>query len=192
MLSPDTIAALNAPLLYIAQLIYLDFPGLPVALCSANRDIVHNGISYRGASGLGTISPITDSPGQVKGLNFELSGASSEAIPLALDDAGIVQGTPATIRTAILDANMQLLDAPIDWTGRLDLMSIQEDGETCTIPVSAESSELDLLRGTPLTYSSADQKSLYPGDLAFDFQEYQLNKPIVWAGKQWLIALAGK
>jgi len=191
-LSPAVLTALNGPVLYVAQLIYLAFPGVPVALCSANFDIVFEGVTYRGAAGLGSIKPINDSPGEVKGLNFELAGASPESIALALDDADIVQGTSAIIRTAILDANLVLLDAPVDWTGRLDLMSVQEDGETCTIPVSAESSELDLLRGTPLTYSSADQKSLYPGDLAFDFQEFQLNKPLVWAGKQWLIALNGR
>jgi len=187
-LSPDTIAALNGPVLHVASLVYMAFPGSAIALCSANRPIDFGGVTYRGAAGLGSISPITDSAGEVKGLNFEMAGVSSEAIALALDDAGVVQGTPVTIRTAILDANMGVLDAPIDWTGRLDTMSIREDGETCTIAVSAESSEVDLLRGSTLTYSDADQKSLYPGDRGFEFVNSQVGQRVIWPAKQWLIA----
>ncbi|MNL18358.1 hypothetical protein D3C87_1395010 [compost metagenome] len=71
-------------------------------------------------------------------------------------------------------------------------MSIQEDGETCGIAVTAESSAVDLLRGSPMTYSNVDQQALYPGDRAFEYLNSQIGKPIVWAGKQWLIALNGK
>ncbi len=42
-----------------------------------------------------------------------------------------------------------------------------------------------------MTYSNVDQQALYPGDRAFEYVLSQANKPIVWAGKQWLIALSG-
>ncbi|MCY1248566.1 hypothetical protein D9M72_620100 [compost metagenome] len=121
-----------------------------------------------------------------------MSGVSVEYLALALDDAAIVQGTPLTILTAIVNEAGMVIDAPIDWDGRLDTMSIEEDGDTCTIAVTAESSAVDLLRGSPLTYSNVDQQQLYPGDRAFEFVNSQKGKPIVWAGKQWLIALNGK
>jgi len=189
-LSGPAIAALNAGVLRIAQLVYMDFPGFPVALASANWNIVHLGVTYLGAAGLGSVSPINDSAGEVKGLSFEMSGVSSTAIALALDDSDIVQGTPVTIRTALLDNTYQVIDAPIDWTGRLDTMSIKEDGETCAIGVTAESTAVDLLRGTPLTYSDADQKSMFPGDRAFEFVNSQAGQRVVWPAKQWLLASA--
>lgn len=190
-LSAPTVAALNGSVLSIAQLVYMGFSTLPIAMSSANYDIEFAGVTYRGAAGIGSINPIEDSPGEIKGLQFEMSGVPIEYLALAMADASIVQGASVVIRLAILSGGA-LLDAPIDWTGRLDTMSIQEDGETCTISATAESSAVDLLRGTPLTYSNVDQQSLYPGDRAFEYVLPQANKPIVWAGKQWLLALGGR
>ncbi|WP_399696612.1 hypothetical protein [Xenophilus sp.] len=187
-LAPTAVTALGARVLGLATLVHMAFP-TAIRLASANFDIQAPSGLYRGAAGLGSISQIDDSPGEIKGLNFSLSGVPSEYIALALDDAAIVQGTPVTIRTAILDGETYALcDEPIVWQGRLDTMSIEEDGNTCTIAVTAESTAVDLLRGNPLTYSDADQQMLYPGDVAFGFIVSQINKPIVWPDKQWFQA----
>lgn len=189
-LGAPVIAALSDAVLTIVQFVYMDFPGLPVALNSSNRDFDFDGVTYRGAAGLGTVSQIDDSPGEIKGLQLSMSGVPTEYLALALDDAAIVQGASLVIRLAIIGSDGSVVDAPVDWAGRLDTMSIEEDGETCTIAVTAESTAVDLLRGTPLTYSNVDQQSLYPGDRAFEYVLSQANKPIVWAGKQWLIAVS--
>ena len=123
------VTALSSNFLGVAQLVYMQFPGFPVALCSANRDLDFGGVTYKGAAGLGSISPIDDSPGEIKGLQFAISGVPIEYLSLALDDAGIVQGTPTTIRLAIVSDAGVVLDAPIDWQGSLDTMPIEENGE---------------------------------------------------------------
>lgn len=187
-LAAPAIAALGGPMLTIAQLVYMDFPGFPIALCSANYPIAYDGVVYEGAAGLGSINPIEDSPGEVKGLQFQISGVPIENLGLALDDATLVQGAPVVIRLAILSESV-LLDAPIDWTGLLDTMTIEEDGDTCTITVTAESSAVDLLRGNALTTSNADQQYLYPGDRAFEYVESQPNTPVVWPTKQLFMAM---
>jgi hypothetical protein len=186
-LSGAVLAVLAAPTLTIIQLVYLGFAGAPVALNSSNRDVVVGGITYRGAAGLGTINPIEDSPGEIKGLQFEISGVPVENLALALADATVVQGAQVVIRLAILNDAGVVLDAPIDWTGRLDTMSIQEDGETCTVGATAESSAVDLLRGNALTTTNADQQFLYPGDRAFEWVIPQEGAPIVWPTKQYYI-----
>ncbi|MET3441394.1 hypothetical protein ABIC94_002152 [Variovorax paradoxus] len=188
-LAPQTIDTLNASMLTIVQLVYMEFPGFPVALNSANRPIAYNSVMYEGAAGLGSVGAVEDSSGEVKGLQFELSGVPIEYMALALDDAAIVQGTPVTIRLAILDAVGQVIEAPIDWIGRMDTMSIQEDGETCSIAVTAESSAVDLLRGNALTTSNADQQFLYPGDRAFEYVASQAGTPVVWPTKQLFMAM---
>lgn len=187
-LAPPTIAALSGSVLSIAQLVYMDFPGLPIALCSANRDILCDGVTYRGAAGLGSISPVEDSPGEIKGLQFQMSGVPIENLALALDDSAIVQGTNIIVRLAILDLDHQLIEAPTDWTGRIDTMAIEEDGETCTITVTAESTAVDLLRGNALTTSNADQQFLYPGDRAMEYVALQ-DVPVVWPTKQLFMAM---
>jgi hypothetical protein len=187
-LSVGTIAALSAPVLRIVQLVLMQFPSVTVALASSNFDVVYGGVTYRGAAGLGTISPIDDSPGEIKGLQLQMSGVSSEYLALALADSPEVQGAPITIRLAILSEAGAVLEAPIDWTGYADTMPIEEDAETCTITLTAESSAVDLLHGNALTTSNADQQFLYPGDRAFEYLVSQANVPIVWPTKQYYIA----
>ena len=187
-LSGPTTSALSAGQLGIVQLVHMAFAS-PITLNTSNLNLVWDGLTYIGAGALGAIGQVDDSPGEVKGLNFQLIGVDSAYIALALDDAAVVQGTAVTIRTAILNSSYAVVDAPIEWTGKLDTMSIEEDGETCTISVSAESSAVDILRGGPLTYSDADQQSLHGGDRAFEFILSQANTPIVWPSKLWFQAV---
>jgi len=187
-LSGPTIAALSGAELSIVQLIYMQFPGLPVALNSSNRDFDFGGVTYSGAAGLGTVNPIDDAPGEIKGIQLVMSGVPIENLALALDDAAIVQGATITIRLAVLDASHQIIEAPIDWDGRIDTMAIEEDGETCTISVTAESTAVDLLHGNALTTSNADQQYLYPGDRAMEYVALQ-DVPVVWPTKQLFMAM---
>jgi len=193
-LSVPTIAALSARSVPVVQLLLLNFgwtkDGPPIsagaiALNSSTWDLVWAGVTYKGAYGLGTINVNDDSPGEGKDLQFEMSGVAADAIALALDGADQWQGTPIVLRTAVLDANYQIVDAPIEWTGTGDTMALQEDGDRSTIQATAESSAVDLLRGTPLTYSDADQQSLHPGDLAFQYVASQTGQPVVWPSKEF-------
>jgi hypothetical protein len=143
--------------------------------------LIDPGVVYKGAYGLGTVSAVTDKPGEVTGITLELISGDSSAIALALDDADLVQGTPLVIRTAIISlTDYTILDAPVEWVGTLDTMAIAEDGERCTIRVSAESRAVDLLRGTPMMYSDADQKTINATDGFFKYEIDQIDKPIVW------------
>lgn len=188
-LAPSALAVIAAPVLGLAALVRMDFPGGAILLTSANFDIQASSGLYRGAGSLGQISEVNDSPGEIKGLQFSLSGVRSEYIALALDGAAVVQGTPVTIRHGIFDATTgQLCDEPIAWRGTLDTMSIEEDGATCTISATAESSAVDLLRGSPLTYSDADQKAIYPDDRMFEYLLSQVNVPVVWPDRNYFIA----
>ncbi len=185
-LSATTIAVLNGQVIRMVQLVYLGFAS-PIGLNLSTMPITWDGVVYQGAGAIGAISEIDDSPGEIKGLTFSLAGVDPAYISLALDDAAVVQGTPCYIRTALLDENYTVVDAPLDWSGRLDTMSITEDGETCTISVTAESSAVDLLNGVATTYSSADQKAIDPTDRAFDYLLSQVGQPVVWPNRQWFI-----
>lgn len=185
-LSSDVLAALAAPVVAMVQLLLLDFPSGAVALNTSNWDLVWDGVTYTGAAGLGTISAIEDAPGEVRGLQFDMSGVSSAAITLALDGSDEWQGTPITIRTAIFDpSTYQVIDAQVEWSGLGDTMGIQEDGNTAVVRATAESSAVDLLHGVPLTYTLADQSVAHPADLGFEFVNSQADQPVVWPDKNW-------
>ena len=188
LLGPTVIAALARPGLQIAQLVSMHFASGVVGLNSTNRDLVFEGITFRGAAGLGEIAPIEDSVGsEVKGLQLTMSGLSSELLALALADATVVQGVTLVIRLAFIEEDGSIIDAPVDWIGYLDTMPIEANGETCTITVTAESSAVDLLRGNAMTTSNADQQALYPGDRALEYIVSQSGVPVVWPTKQYYI-----
>jgi len=183
-LSGPVQTALASGSVAIVQLVHMAFSGTPVYLNTSTWDLTYGGNVYKGAYGLGTISPVVDKPGDVQGLTLELAAGDSTRISLALDDSDIVQGTPVTIRTAIIETvNYTILDAPVEWTGTLDTMTIGEDGQTANIRVSAESNAVDLLRGTPQFYSDADQTLISATDRSFKFVVDQIDKPIVWPAK---------
>jgi len=142
------------------------------------------GVVYKGAYGLGSISAVSDKPGEISGISLELAAGSPAIIALALDGADEVQGTVCTIRTAIIDtATYQILDAPIEWSGTLDTMSIGEDGNSAVVSVSAESKAVDLLRGTPSMYVDEEQTLINPTDRAFKYVVDQVDKPLIWPSR---------
>jgi len=178
-------AAFGQPAVVLVQLVWLGF-ATPLALNTSTWDITFAGVTYKGAYGLGQISAITDKPGEAQGLTLELAGGDSVSIALALDDADLVQGTACEIRTAIIDtSSYTILDAPLEWTGTLDTMSIAEDGTSASIRVSAESRAVDLLRGTPLMYTDADQITVSATDRSFRYVVDQIDKPVVWPARTW-------
>lgn len=180
-LSAPTLAALAGKQVGIVQLVLLDFPSLPLALNMSTWDLTWLGVVYKGAYGLGTISAVQDKPGEIAGITLELAAGDSSIIALALDDSDIVQGTPVTIRTAIIDLETyQVLDAPIDWVGSLDTMSIGEDGTQAAIRCTAESKAVDLLRGNPQFYADQDQRAIAPNDASFSYVVDQIDKPLIW------------
>lgn len=174
-----TLAALSSGSVAIVQLVYLGF-ATPIALNLSTWDLTWLGVVYKGAYGLGAISGVTDKPGEVQGITLELFGDAA-AVALALDGADVVQGTACIIRTAIIEtANYTILDAPIEWAGTLDTMSIGEDGKQASIAVTAESRAVDLLRGNPSFYSDPDQRAINAADGSFMYVVSQIGKPIIW------------
>ena len=154
-LAAGTLTALAQPSVPIVQLVHMAFSS-PVALNTSTMDLVYGGVTYKGAYGLGSIGAVKDSPGEIKGLQFTLSGVSAASISLALDGGDVWQGCVVTIRTAILDANYAVTEAPIEWTGRGDVLSISEgsayttENASCPSPFQLSN---DCTAGSGLTVS---------------------------------------
>lgn len=183
-LTAEAEAALASSTVNMVQLLLLQF-STPIALNSSNYDFTYGGILYKGAYGMGTISEIDDSPGEIKGMQFTLNSSSSGVISLALSDSKIWQATPVIIRTAILNDDYQIVDAPIVWSGTGDTMSISEGEDSTAVQCTAESSAVDFLRGSVFTYTDTDQKAIHPDDLGFSLLLNQADKPVVWPTKSW-------
>lgn len=184
-LTSDVTNVLAGAVVPMALLVKMEFSSGTIARNSGNLSLTWGGTTYTGG-GLGTISQVEDSPGEIKGLSFEISGVAASDISLALDGADEWQGTPVTIYVALLHPDTHaVIDADVIWSGVGDTMTIKEDGGTCTVQATAESSAVDFLRGVPVTYTHADQQVFYPGDLAFQFVNQQADQPVVWPAKEF-------
>lgn len=185
-LSGAAAAALALPEVGTIQLVRLGFSPTPIALAASTYSLPYGGDTYRAAQGLGNISPVEDSPGEVRGMQFEITGAPAEYISLAMDGSDDFQGVPISIATALINsATGAVADVLTDWVGTGDTFTHQIQGQAAAIVATAESSEVDLQRGNPLTYSDADQQILFSGDRAFEFVVSDADKRDVWPTREF-------
>lgn len=78
------------------------------------------------------------------------------------------------------DSGAVVSDPYLLFSGRMDLMNIDDGGETCIISISAESRLIDLDRTRERRYTSEDQKIDFPNDKGLEFVADLQDKEIVW------------
>jgi hypothetical protein len=187
-ISNETITALMSSNPAMAQLIEMDLQSLYWRLNTSAWDIPYGGHTYSGVqAAMGRLAMIEDAPGEVKGLTFELPAVSATARAIALAEP--VQGKRIIIKTAVFSQSpttgIVVLDAPVEWEGRLDTMSISQrdmgDGTTiAVVQVTAEHIGIDLLRPSGYQYTKQDQLRRYAGDMSFEFVTDQADQQIVF------------
>ena len=166
----------NVPMLALVE---LDFSSGFVRATNAGYDIQWNGYTWIGLGQVGGISQIQEGRElEMHGCALTLSGIPSEYISLAMSDE--YQGRNATIYTALLDEDHQIIADPIiTFKGRMDTMRIAM-GQTATIELSIESMLTDWERPRVRRYNHEDQISEYPNDKGFEFVAQMAEKELVW------------
>jgi hypothetical protein len=127
-----------------------------------------SGETWTGAGDLGAVSPIGEtSDMKAVGATFTLSGVPASMISIALSEP--YQGRIARLYFGALDANgAVVVDPYIVFEGFLDVMEIEESGETATISVTSENALVALERPRERRYTAEDQKIDYPDDKGFE------------------------
>ena len=91
-----------------------------------------NSQTWTGAGDFGGVSPVSETTEVgAPGLTFTLSGIPSDSLALALGDA--YRGRPCKLWLAILDASDAVVDAYMVFGGRMDVLQIEDGGETAVI-----------------------------------------------------------
>lgn len=152
-----------------AILVKGEFDGGDVLVWSGYGDIIYNAETYSGAGTLLNISEVEETQKmQANGVTFSISGIPSSLVSLALSDN--YQGKPITAWFAVLDSSGSLIADPYQlFSGKMDVMEINDDGETAIITIRAENDLVDLRDARERRYTPEDQKTDYPNDLGFDF-----------------------
>jgi hypothetical protein len=170
--------ALTQPTVPMALLVDMMLTS-PLRVCTGGWTLTWNGYTYTAVGGLGSVEPVQENLGAPAALRFTLSGVPSSMVSLVLAEP--VQGKLVNVYVAIFDpATYQILDAALEWTGKLDTMTLGEDGGTAVVTVTAEHAGLDLLRTVTTRYTDADQQRLYTGDLGFQYVTDQADQVLVW------------
>lgn len=149
-----------------------------VRLWNGYEDLTIDSDTYIGSGNLMQVSGVEET-GDVaaRGITITLSGLDTSIISIALSEN--YQNRTARIYLGAIQSDGTVQSYQM-FGGRLDVMSIEESGETATVAVTAENRLIDLERPRIRRYTSEDQKSLYPGDLGLDYVNDLQDKTLDW------------
>jgi hypothetical protein len=157
----------------------------PVNLWSGYGTITYAGTGYLGIGTLGTISPVEETTDlAARGITMQLSGVPTAMIAVALSEN--YQGKECSVMFAALDSSGALVSTPITiFSGRMDVMSINDDGQNATIGMTAENKLVDFRRPREVRYTDEEQKNLYPSDKGLEFVNSIQEKQIYWGNAKF-------
>lgn len=140
----------------------------------------YNGDTYTGAGNLLNVSEVTETQNiEARGATFELSGIPSSLISVCLNEE--YQDRTITQTFCPLDASGAVIADPfMFFSGKADVMSIEESGRFATIKMTAESDLIALSRVNERRRTPEDQRLTYSGDTFFDQVAALQSTDIVW------------
>lgn len=173
-------AVATAEIVRPIYLVDLEFASGSIYLWSGLGDLSFNSNTYIGAGDLLDIGAVQESTElTATGAQITLGGIKQSLLTLARDEP--YQGRPLTIRLGAFDENGDLIASPvIVFSGFMDVMTINDSGETSTITVSAENKLIVFQKTAVRRYTAEDQKIEHPNDKGFEFVAKIQEKEVVW------------
>lgn len=163
-----------------ALLIKAEFDSGTLTFWSGLSDIVYDGDTYLGAGQVMSISTIEETQQlQAHNVTIQLDGLQSSIISVALSSN--YQGRPITIWFAVLDSDKNIIADPYEvFSGRMDVMTFDDNGETSVVYVKCESNAIDVTKAKRQNYTPENQKITYPLDEGLDFVPKIADINITW------------
>ncbi len=179
-ISAAMLAALQGQSLRPVILFESEFPSGFLRLWSGLGSIVWDGRTWVGAGTLLGVAAVEETTDVVaSGTAVTLSAVPTDLVSLVIGEAQ--QGAPGRLWLGLLDAGGALIADPVAWfTGRLDVPTISDGAETCTVTVTYESRLIDLGRAREWRLTDESQKALYPGDRGLEYVTTIQDRPIAW------------
>lgn len=143
-------------------------------------DLSWNGKTWLGVGTLGGVSAVQETAEiQANGITVTLNGIPSEMVSLLLQE--VQQGNSGKVYIGFLDASNQIIADPyLMFEGRLDIPSLQENGDSATISITYESRLIDLQKPRETRLTDQEQQRLYPGDKGCEFVPAMKEATINW------------
>lgn len=161
-------------------LVEAQFDSGTVFLWSGYGDLSWNAQTWQGAGELLKIEAIQETV-EVKavGTQITLNGIDTDMLGKAQNED--YQGRIVKIYLGALDDSGSVISTPIViFSGRMDVMTITDQGDTASIELTVESRFIDFERTKERRYTDQDQKIEYPTDKGFEFVASIQDKEILW------------
>lgn len=156
----------------------MNFDSGSIRLWTGYGERTIDGQTYIGTGTLLDISGVEEvSDLSAKGVTVTLSGIPSSVISLALQES--YQGRTARVLFGVAD----VADHVEVFSGLMDVMTIQDSGDSVTVQLTIESKLVTLQRANVRRYTSANHKLRHPNDTFFDFVTDIADKELVWGRK---------
>jgi hypothetical protein len=155
------------------------FDTAPVRFWSGLGDRVIEGNTYLGAGSLMGISDLEEVGDlSAKSATVTMSGIPSELVALALVE-------PYQRRLCrILLGEVSVSDAIEMFSGKMNVMTIEDAATSSTIALTIESRLVELQRAKPRRYNHESHVARYPGDNFFSYVADLQDRQVVWGRKQ--------
>jgi hypothetical protein len=129
---------------------------------------------------LGKISPLGETTGvEAQSIALSLSGIPVGSVQQAINECR--PSYPCNLYLGAMDPVSGAIITPFrSWGGLLDVPTIAESGDTCTIAISVETRLVDLQRPREYHYTHEDQQLFSPGDMGFVFVGALQNFTVNW------------
>lgn len=156
--------------------------GATFYLWSGNEQISWNSHTWLGMGRFVTISTIPEaSQIRADGLKLGLTGIDATLLGAVFAPGGLRQGKPVKVYVgATDDSGAVVADPYAAMIGRLDDVTVTDDGVSGTITCSVENRLIRLQQPNQRRYEDADQQAEYPGDIGFQFVDQLQQLNLTW------------
>lgn len=172
-ISTNLVNAFNGSSVELFVAVEMQFDAGTFRIWSGNYDKTIGGNLFTGTGSLLNISGIEEgSDLSAKGVNISLSGIDTSIVAIALSEP--YQNRVCKI---LVGSGNEYYEA---FSGFLDVMTIEDSGDSCQINVTVESRLISLDRKVPLRYTQETQSHRYPGDTFFSTVTSLQDKKVEW------------
>tara|TARA_R110000744_G_scaffold29396_3_gene70190 strand:- start:582 stop:1175 length:594 start_codon:yes stop_codon:yes gene_type:complete len=163
--------------------IKMNFTSGTLLLATTYADLVIGGNTYLGTGNILSVAPITEtSDTRATGLEIVLNGLDTSILSAGLteDTQGMVVEVYFGVLTTTDNADV-IVDTPYQiFSGFIDSMVLQENGETSNLKFMIENKLITLEIPTDRRYTDQDQQNLFPGDKGCNFVTSLQDKSVAW------------
>lgn len=172
----DTGTALNSSYFIAANFVKMDFPAGALRLWTGVGTVTFLSESYVGTGNLGQISEIEETMDlRAAGISLSLSGIPSELLSKVLQEN--IRNRSIKVWFAVLDSELEIEgDEILVFDGTMDTLSIDDQGESSVIQVTAESRMIDLGRPRTQVYTDEFQRTIDATDNSLEYLADLANK----------------